>query len=151
MKNLRYTQMKDWIPLLVGVILTVLFVVFSTQIYELMYYDSEFSNEMYNEKMYFAVSMITAAISWLVAILYYWVIDYLDRWYHWLIFLVVAVIATSFVAFYYPDSVFSDLNLDFTTQLWTFSLINACVGLVVYLIATISTKSLSSHCSATPF
>ena len=56
MKNVKYSSMKDWMYLLAGVIITVLYLVFATPIYELMYYDAEFSNEMYNENMYFCGS-----------------------------------------------------------------------------------------------
>lgn len=111
MKNVKYSSMKDWMYLLAGVIITVLYLVFATPIYELMYYDAEFSNEMYNENMYFVVAVTTSLIAWGIAILYYWIIDYLDRWYHWILAFILSVACTPVVTFVYPDSTFSEINL----------------------------------------
>lgn len=151
MKNVKYSNLKDWIFLLIGIIFTVLFLVFATPIYELMYYDAEFSNEMYNENMYFVVALTTSLISWGIAIVYYWIIDYLDRWYHWIAAFIISVVCTPVVTFVYPDSAFSEMNMDFSTQLGNFAIINIVVGIILFLLASFSVKSLSSHCSATPF
>lgn len=151
MKNVKYSNLKDWMSLLIGIILTVLFLVFATPIYELMYYDAEFSNEMYNENMYFVVALTTALIAWGIAIIYYWIIDYLDRWYHWIAAFIISIACTPVVTFVYPDSTFSEMNMDFSTQLGNFAIINVVVGIILFLLASFSVKNLSSHCSATPF
>lgn len=151
MKNVKYSNLKDWMSLLIGIILTVLFLVFATPIYELMYYDAEFSNEMYNENMYFVVALTTALIAWGIAIIYYWIIDYLDRWYHWIAAFIISIACTPVVTFVYPDSTFSEMNMDFSTQLGNFAIINIVVGIILFLLASFSVKNLSSHCSATPF
>lgn len=151
MKNVKYSSMKDWMYLLVGVIITVLYLVFATPIYELMYYDAEFSNEMYNENMYFVVAVTTSLIAWGIAILYYWIIDYLDRWYHWILAFILSVACTPVVTFVYPDSTFSEINLDYSTQLGNFAIVNIVIGIILFLVASFSVKNLSSHCSATPF
>lgn len=151
MKNVKYSNLRDWVSLLIGIIFTVLFWVFATPIYELMYYDAEFSNEMYNENMYFVIAVITSLISWGIAITYYWVVDYLDRWYHWIVAFVISVFCTPVVTFVYPDSTFSEINMDFSIQLGNFAIINVVVGIILFLLASFSVKNLSSHCSATPF
>lgn len=151
MKNVKYSSMKDWMYLLIGVIITVLYLVFATPIYELMYYDAEFSNEMYNENMYFVVAVTTSLIAWGIAILYYWIIDYLDRWYHWILAFILSVACTPVVTFVYPDSTFSEMNLDYSTQLGNFAIVNIIIGIILFLVASFSVKNLSSHCSATPF
>ncbi len=151
MKNVKYSSMKDWMYLLAGVIITVLYLVFATPIYELMYYDAEFSNEMYNENMYFVVAVTTSLIAWGIAILYYWIIDYLDRWYHWILAFILSVACTPVVTFVYPDSTFSEINLDYSTQLGNFAIVNIVIGIILFLVASFSVKNLSSHCSATPF
>lgn len=151
MKNVKYSSMKDWMYLLAGVIFTVLYLVFATPIYELMYYDAEFSNEMYNENMYFVVAVTTSLIAWGIAILYYWIIDYLDRWYHWILAFILSVACTPVVTFVYPDSTFSEINLDYSTQLGNFAIVNIVIGIILFLVASFSVKNLSSHCSATPF
>lgn len=151
MKNVKYSNLKDWMYLLTGIIVTVLFLVFATPIYELMYYDAEFSNEMYNEDMYFVVALAASLIAWGIAIIYYWIIDYFDRWYHWIVAFVISIACTPVVTFVYPDSTFSEMNMDFSTQLGNFAIINIVVGIILFLLASFSVKNLSSHCSATPF
>lgn len=151
MKNVKYSNLKDWTFLLIGVIVTVLFLAFATPIYELMYYDAEFSNEMYNVNMYFVVAVATSLIAWGIAIVYYWCIDYFDRWYHWLAAFIISVVSTPAVTFIYPDSTFSEMNMDFSIQLENFAIVNIVIGIILFLVASFSVKALSSHCSATPF
>ncbi|HJC99278.1 MAG TPA: hypothetical protein H9924_11665 [Candidatus Phocaeicola merdavium] len=151
MKNVKFSTGSDWVFFFIGVAITALFLFFSTPIYELMYYNAEFSNEMYNENMYFVVASATALICWGIAILYYWVIDYFERWYHWIIAFIISIACTPVVTYVYPDSQFSEANLDYSAQLGNFAIVNIIVSIILFLIASFSVKNLSSHCSTTPF
>ena len=149
MKNLKYTEKRDWIFLFIGIAITALFLIFSTQIYELLYYNSEFSNEMYNENMYFVLASATALVCWFIAVMYYLIIDRFDRWYHWLIALALTLVCTPIISYSYPDSIFSEMNFDFSVQLINFAIVNIIVALVLFLIVSFSVKSLRTIVSGT--
>lgn len=144
--------MKNGILLIAGLVITALYIIFSMQIYELLYYESEFSQAMYEDNMYLVVSIVTAIIAWVVAAIYYYAINSVSfaRWYHWLIFLGIAVLFAPTVDFVYPNSVFGEYDYDFTTQLIHFSLLNIVVEAVLYIIASFSIRWWSSNCRHTP-
>ncbi|MBO4587516.1 MAG: hypothetical protein J5711_01265 [Bacteroidales bacterium] len=152
MKNPKYTKKKDWIWLISGLVVTALYLIFSTQLYELLYYNGEFSNEMYSENMYLVVAAYTSILVWAVAVLYYLVIDRFERWYHWLIALVVVLALSPTVTYFYCGNYFKDNDLDLLMiPLKNFNIINTVITLVMFCIACLSVKKLSSHCSTTPF
>ena len=67
--------MKNGIFLITGLVITILYIVFSMQIYEILYYETEFSQAMYEENMYLAVALITSILAWAVAAIYYYAIN----------------------------------------------------------------------------
>ena len=144
--------MKNGILLISGLVITALYIIFSMQIYELLYYESEFSQAMYEDNMYLIVSIVTAIIAWVVAAIYYYAINSVSfaRWYHWLIFLGIAVLFAPTVDFVYPNSVFTEYDYEFTTQLIHFSLLNIVVEAVLFIIASFSIRWWSSNCRHTP-
>ena len=144
--------MKNGILLIAGLVITALYIIFSMQIYELLYYESEFSQAMYEENMYLIVAIVTAIIAWVVAAIYYYAINSVSfaRWYHWLIFLGIAVLFAPTVDFVYPNSAFSEYDYEFTTQLIHFSLLNIVVEAVLFIIASYSIRWWSSNCRHTP-
>ncbi|MBQ6209469.1 MAG: hypothetical protein IJK42_06825 [Prevotella sp.] len=143
---------KNMILLIVGAVITLLFLVFSTKIFEMLYYERQFSNEMYNQNLYFVVAVITALIAWGLAGIYYYAINSVSfsRWYHWLVVLGVAVVLTSVVNYIYPNNIFSADGLDFTSQLFSFCVVNAAVEAVIFIIASFSMRWWSSNCRHTP-
>ena len=64
---------KKGLYLVLGIVATVAFGVFSSHIYELMFYDNNYSNAMYNYGVYGIMAMITIAIAWGAAALFYYV------------------------------------------------------------------------------
>lgn len=143
---------KNFILLVVGAVITLLFLVFSTKIFEMLYYERQFSNEMYNQNLYFVVAVITALIAWGLAGVFYYAINSVSfsRWYHWLVVLGVAVVLTSVVNYIYPNNIFSADGLDFTSQLFSFCVVNAAVEAVLFIIASFSMRWWSSNCRHTP-
>lgn len=143
---------KNFILLVVGAVITLLFLVFSTKIFEMLYYERQFSNEMYNQNLYFVVAVITALIAWGFAGIFYYAINSVSfsRWYHWLVVLGVAVVLTSVVNYIYPNNMFSTDGLDFTSQLFSFCVVNAAVEAVLFIIASFSMRWWSSNCRHTP-
>jgi hypothetical protein len=144
--------MKNGILLIAGLVVTALYVIFSMQIYELLYYESEFSQAMYEENMYLVVALINSGIALAAAAIYYYAINSVSfaRWYHWLIFLGSAVIFAFALDFIYPNSVFSEYDYEFTTQLLQFSLLNIVVEALLFIIVSYSIRWWSSNCRHTP-
>ena len=90
--------------LAIGVLLAVLFLLFPAQIYEgIRYFDGGYSNEMYNYGVYDTFALIMLLVTWIMAVVYYYVINSVrfDRWPHWLIMLVVSMALATGVCFGY--------------------------------------------------
>ena len=143
---------KNTILLITGLIITLLFLVFSTKIFESLYYEREFSNEMYNQNLYFVVAIVTAIIAWVAAGIFYYAINSVSfsRWYHWLTVLGVAVVLSAVVNYIYPNNIFSGDGLDFSAQLFGFCVVNVAVEAVLFIVASFSMRWWSSNCRHTP-
>ena len=154
MRSIKNVEKKDWLFFCIGIALSVLFVIFCTDVYELLYYDAAFANDMYNQNMYTVCAIMAVAVCWLVAIVYYWILEIwftCDRWYHWLISIVVALLLAPAVTFYYSDSIFTEQSLDYLIEEQNFAIVSLAVTFVLYLIVCFSVKGLSLNNRNTPF
>lgn len=144
--------MRQLILLFTGIILTILFMVFATDLFEMFYYEMQFSNEMYNNGLYFAASLSTAIIAWLCAAIFYYGINSVSfsRWYHWLVMLVIAGIIVTAINVPYLESVFSDNGIDFSKELAVFAVVNIIIECIIYTIASFSMRWWSTNCRHTP-
>lgn len=143
--------MKNPILLIAGIVITVLFIIFPSAIFEMGYYDTDFSNLMYNDNVYVIVAIITAAAAWGGAALFYYVINSVSfsRWYHWLITLGVVSIIAAVVNYFYANSILADEG-DYGAQLFSFSVIDAVYAALLFIIASFSVRWWSSNCRHTP-
>ena len=137
--------MKNAILLITGAVITLLFLLFAVPLFESMYYEREFSNEMFNENVYLMISVVTAVIAWGVAGVYYFVINSVrfSRWCPWM------VVAPT-INYIYADSIFTALDYDFTHQLWSFASVNLVVEVVLFMVASFSMRWWSTNCRHTP-
>lgn len=144
--------MRQPILLFTGIILTILFMVFATDLFEMFYYEMQFSNEMYNNGLYFVASLSTAIIAWLCAAIFYYGINSVSfsRWYHWLVMLVIAGIIVTAINVPYLESVFSDNGIDFSKELAVFAVVNIIIECIIYTIASFSMRWWSTNCRHTP-
>lgn len=144
--------MRQLILLFTGIILTILFMVFATDLFEMFYYEMQFSNEMYNNGLYFVASLSTAIIAWLCAAIFYYGINSVSfsRWYHWLVMLVIAGIIVTAINVLYLESVFSDNGIDFSKELAVFAAVNIIIECIIYTIASFSMRWWSTNCRHTP-
>lgn len=144
--------MRQLILLFTGIILTILFMVFATDLFEMFYYEMQFSNEMYNNGLYFVASLSTAIIAWLCAAIFYYGINSVSfsRWYHWLVMLVIAGIIVTAINVPYLESVFSDNGIDFSKELAVFAVVNIIIECIIYTIASFSIRWWSTNCRHTP-
>lgn len=144
--------MKNAILLIAGILVTVVFLVCPTQIFEAAYFSNEFSNEMYNNNLYIIAAIITSAVAWGCALLFYYAINSVrfSRWYHWLIMLVIAAVVAPLGCYLYNASVFKSLGYDFLSEQSTFCLADAIFTAILYIIASFSMRWWSSNCRHTP-
>ncbi|WP_068856594.1 hypothetical protein [Leyella lascolaii] len=144
--------MRQLILLFTGIIVTILFMVFATDLFEMFYYEMQFSNEMYNNGLYFVASLSTAIIAWLCAAIFYYGINSVSfsRWYHWLVMLVIAGIIVTAINVPYLESVFSDNGIDFSKELAVFAVVNIIIECIIYTIASFSMRWWSTNCRHTP-
>ena len=67
--------MKNLILLVFGVVITLVLVLFSSHIYEALYYERAFSDAMYNGNVYFMIALFSSIILWVMAVVYYYIIN----------------------------------------------------------------------------
>lgn len=135
-----------------GAVITLLYLLLGSSLYEALYYEREFSNEMYNENLYFMVSVVTILVAWSFAGIYYYVINSVSfsRWYHWLLVLVAACVAAPTISFAYPNSVFRALGYDFSAQLFGFCMVDLAIEAVLFVVVSFAIRWWSSNCRHTP-
>ena len=144
--------MKKGMLLVAGAVITLLYLLLGSSLYEALYYEREFSNEMYNENLYFMVSVVTILVAWSFAAIYYYVINSVSfsRWYHWLLVLVAACVAAPVINFTYPNSVFRALGYDFSAQLFGFCMVDLAIEAVLFVVVSFAIRWWSSNCRHTP-
>lgn len=145
--------MKQSILLIGGAILTLLFILFAAPVFEALYSEREFSNEMYNQGIYLPVSIILALTAWGAAGVFYYVINSVrfSRWYHWLLLLVAVAILTPLATNAYADGIFTDDGYSFSHQLTSFGMISALIEAALFTVASFAMRWWSSNCRHTPF
>lgn len=144
--------MKNAILLISGIVLSILFLIFATPVYELLYYDTSFSNEMFNNDLYFVVAIATVIMCWAMAGVYYYLIYSVSfsRWYHWGMVLIAVMVFSSLFTYFYPNSEFIEQELDLSSDLINFAIVNIVVSIVIFIIASFSIRWWSSNCRHTP-
>lgn len=142
-----------FVLLVTGALLSLLLVVFAAQVFELLYYEREFSNEMFNQGNYTTVALLAVGVAWVLAAVFYYAVNSVSfsRWYHWLIVLAVAAMTVPVVVYVWLDGQFAGDGLDFSGQLFSFSLMAMLVEVVIFTVASFSMRWWSSNCRHTPF
>lgn len=152
MKKFNFIRTHEWFALLGGIILTIVFLVFATAFYEMIYPGSaEYANEMYNSNMYFLIALTTSVVVWAVNIVYYLILDRFPKFIVWCLFFLVAILLTSIITYYYPASDFREFNLDFSSDLQNLTLVNAAISAIYFFLISLCIKGLSKNCATTPF
>ena len=142
-----------FVLLVTGALLSLLLVVFAAQVFELLYYEREFSNEMFNQGNYTTVALLAVGVAWVLEAVFYYAVNSVSfsRWYHWLIVLAVAAMTVPVVVYVWLDGQFAGDGLDFSGQLFSFSLMAMLVEVVIFTLASFSMRWWSSNCRHTPF
>ena len=143
---------RNTLLLITGIVLTVLFIIFSTTVLEAMYYEDEFSVDMYNQNLYFIVAVISAVEAWAFAGIYYYVINSVSfsRWYHWLLVLAIAAVSVPIEIYVYLNGAFDTEGVSYSSQLLSFSVVVMVVEALLFVLASYSVRWWSSNCRHTP-
>ena len=145
--------MKNSILLAIGLIVTAAAIALSDTLFEALYFDNEFSNEMYNSHLYFTNILIVAITAWGLAATYYYIINSVSfsRWYHWLMVLAAAVVICPIARYLHITGTMEVRQLKFEHQAFHFVLTEAFVEAAMFVIASFSIRWWSSNCRHTPF
>ena len=144
--------MKNSIMFILGIVISLLFLVFPSPILEWFYDDNEFSNAMWNESLYFIAALATVGVAWLMALGFYYVIDSVrfSRWYHWLIMAGAAAIISPILVYILIDYVLSSGGYDLSTQLFNFCMRDVLIELMLFVVVSFSIRWWSVNCRHTP-
>lgn len=136
--------------LVTGAIVSVLFWIFRVELYEALYTVNGFSDQMYNTGAYGTVAVITIAMAWGMAAIYYYVINSVkfDRWYHWLAMLGITSVLTPVVCYIVVSHLLD--GFDYGTAEFTFEVYNILFTAFTFVIASFSMRWWSSNCRHTP-
>ncbi|MBR3100415.1 MAG: hypothetical protein IKH19_01520 [Muribaculaceae bacterium] len=148
--------MKHLVYLITGIVLTIVFFVLASSsgfnIYERLYYSQGFNDALYNHNMYPTMALITIAITWGAAAIYYYVINSVkfDRWYHWLAVAAIVTLLVPIVCYAYNDAVFARNGLGYIAESIVFQLQNLLWTPLLFIIASFAMRWWSSNCRHTP-
>ena len=157
-------QLSKISALIIGLIISLLFIIFGGAIYQLLY----LGNPMFTENLFdfrdllrskswtINLSIITVAIPWAMAIIYYYVINsvHFDRWWHWCIVWVIISPVTAIIGYKYltmsmnslePGLAFAYEDLNSILAVW-----NCLLSGLFFIIASYSCRWWSNNCRHTP-
>ncbi len=121
--------------------------------YEILFYSQGFSNDLYQNGLYFVVGLVMV-FSCLGAVgLYYYAIDHpgLNRWYHWLLVLGVVGLVNGFFAHVYTESVLLGLGRTYSGgDYFSFALTNAFLAVITFTLLSFILRWWSTNCDKTP-
>lgn len=145
-------KQQHFIYLALGIAASVLFYVLRVQAYEVIYSVPGFSDQFYNAGLYDIIPLITLAIPWASAGIYYYAINSVrfDRWYHWLLVCGISTLLTIIVGYWVNASLFSEMGLSYVTESMAFELANLVWAAVMYVVASFAMRWWSSNCRHTP-
>ncbi len=150
--------------LIAGIVLTIFWVVLAGKIYSHLYFGQGdvdgnleyFRADLLQYDWTIFMALITAAVPWAIAVLFYYIIDsvHFDRWWHWLIVLGIAMLLTAGLDSQYitPRMVGGDMMRQSYYSPYLLSLAgwNAMIGGVCFIIASFAIRWWSGNCRHTP-
>ena len=145
-------KQQHFVYLAVGVAATILFYVLRVSAYECIYQVPGFSDQFYNAGLYDMIPLITIAIPWAAAGIYYYAINSVrfDRWYHWLLVGLIATLLTPIVGYMVNSSVFNDMGVSYVAESLAFELANLVWAALMFIVASFSMRWWSTNCRHTP-
>lgn len=148
--------MKHTVYLCLGIVVSVIFIALSfggsDNVYEQLSFNQEFNDELFSLGLYPTMAMLTVGMAWAIALLYYYVINSVlfDRWYHWLVMLLLAAVVTPTVCHVVCDAAMSRDGYDPGALLGQFAVQHVVFSTLMFIIASFSIRWWSSNCRHTP-
>ena len=144
---------KKLIFLFAGIAVTLLYYVLRVDLLEALFTSSGFSDQMYNRGLYDTIALVTIAVAWGMAAVFYYVINSVkfSRWYHWLVILILVLAITPVVGYVLNHGVFADNNLLYGPEEVKIQLVNLVYSALIFLAASLGIRGWSSNCRHTPF
>mgnify|MGYP007069836104 CR=1 FL=1 len=148
--------MKHTILLIAGIAVSLVFIALSysenANVYEQLAFNQEFNDELFTLGLYPLMALLTVLLSWAFAAVYYYVINsvYFDRWYHWLVMLLVASTVTPAVCHVVCDNALSSDGVDYSMLLGQFAVQHVIFAALTFIVASYSIRWWSSNCRHTP-
>ncbi|MGM9804597.1 MAG: hypothetical protein ACI308_10530 [Muribaculaceae bacterium] len=146
-------NVKHLIMLAAGIAIAILLLAMPTSIYEgIKYFDGGYSNELYNHGLYSTFAIITVTVAWVMAIIYYYVINSvkMDRWPHWLIMLILNVVISTALCVIANTRMLMANSLSYGNESLQMALIHVALALVMFVVASFAIKGWSSNCRHSP-
>lgn len=139
---------KKIIFLLCGLAATALFWFFRVELYDAFELENGFTNRAYQH--YGTIALVTIAMAWGGAAVYYYVINSVkfDRWWHWLATCGVVTVLTPAVCYFVLSRLLA--GSDFGSQTLAFALHNTLYTALTFVVASFSIRWWSSNCRHTP-
>lgn len=146
-------KQEYYIYLACGAILTLLFIVFREDLYNIFYYSTGFNDQLYNHGLYTTIPSIAVIVGWGTAAVYYYAINSVrfDRWWHWLVMLAVAAVLSPVLGLIANISAFNEAGLDYGSDIVLFEFGNMVLTALLFVVASFSMRWWSSNCRHTPF
>lgn len=142
--------MKDkLVYLIAGIAASVVFWSCRVMLYDAFELDNSFANYAYQH--YGIVALVTLAMSWGGAAVYYYVINSVkfDRWYHWLAMCGIVCAVTPIVCYFVLSHLLE--GTDFWSQIAAFVVYNIIYTALTYVVASFAMRWWSTNCRHTPF
>lgn len=134
-------------------IFTVLSYSQNSNIFELLYFNQGFNDQLYNLSLYPTVAAIVVACSWAGAAVYYFGINSVnfDRWYHWLCVLAVVTLAAPIISYLFVNGTLKESGLDYGDETLQFAMQLFLMTPILFTVASFSVRWWSTNCRHTPF
>lgn len=126
---------------------------FFSSIYELFYYRQPFSDDIYDNQLYFDVGLFVFISSLLAVVIYYYIINRpsFNIWIRWLFFgLGIAIINFAFSYYWVKNKLFT-LGYVYAAEYYWFAAFTALISFIFYFILSQILRWCSSNCKGTPF
>ncbi|MCF0182410.1 MAG: hypothetical protein HUK11_09215 [Muribaculaceae bacterium] len=149
--------MKNLVFLITGIVITLLFLVLSysqnSNIFEMMYFNQGFNDQLYNMSLYPTVAYVITGMAWGGAAVYYYAINSVnfDRWYHWLGVLACVTLVTPIVCYAVISSTLRGAGLDYPSETTHFVMTLFVMTALLFTVASLAMRWWSTNCRHTPF
>lgn len=126
---------------------------FFSSIYEFFYYRQPFSDDIFDNQLYFDVGLFVFISSLLTVVIYYYIINRprYNIWTRWLFFgFGIAVINFVFSYYWIKNKLFT-LGYVYVAEYYWFAAFTALISFIFYFILSQMLRWWSSNCKGTPF